>query len=282
MQSTSSFAEGSFLSPKLTLDMSFNRNPEGRFASDVDPLDQQAPDFVAPVPTFEGILDEMDGLDEVLETWKFPLRTDFARGIIWGPFRHYRGNSYADLATPEAAIEDLRSYDEHAMFPARPQPIVRRQRIFPILRTPEATSPTVVNSLSSSLVSESSSSHSATESHFSTSTQSSCTTNTSVTISVKTSSTKASSRSAKKSAAAASSSSASSTKRRRKTVAPSTRPPRPSRAAAIKARNSFRLQARYLRKPSQPRKPKFVGIDISLPISRIRLCATSLLKYGDL
>ncbi|EFP93488.2 uncharacterized protein PGTG_19464 [Puccinia graminis f. sp. tritici CRL 75-36-700-3] len=256
--------ESGFLSAKLTLDMSFNRNPEGRFAcDDVDPLEQQGPDFVQPTPSFGSIAEEYSGLEGLLEAWKFPLRTDFARGIIWGPFRHYRGNSYAELASPETAIENLRSYAEHAMFPARiPQAPVRRQRIFPILRAPQPqqqqpqSTPSSIPTTSASTTTKSSS------------------------------------------------------KRRRR---PSTtsfiipREPRPSRAAAIKsaqlqlaartaAQKPLSSSSRRPRRPSPPqptsanKKPKFIHLEIAvqpspksdLPIRRIRLCATSLLKYGDL
>ncbi|KNZ62871.1 hypothetical protein VP01_1213g8 [Puccinia sorghi] len=119
-----------FLSAKLTLDMSFNRHPEGRFASDVDPLDQSGSTFVQPTPTFESVHEETYGLDTVLHQWKFPLRTDFARGIIWGPFRHCRGNSYADLASPEAALENLHSASSPSLGlpPYRPSSHNKRRR----------------------------------------------------------------------------------------------------------------------------------------------------------
>ncbi|POW21880.1 hypothetical protein PSHT_01844 [Puccinia striiformis] len=248
--------ESSFLSPKLTLDMSFNRNPEGQFASDVDPLEQVG-DYVPPQPTFPDIESEVAGLDDAFSAWKFPLRTDFARGIIWGPFRHCRGNSYAELATPEFAIESARSYADHSMAPARPQAPVRRQRIFPILRTP---SPETV-SLSASVASSSSSVDS-------------------------------SSPASSISSSSSSNPRKSSSKRRRRTTTIITRTSRPSRAAAIKATKLQQSQSRYyssrrsrsprLSSSSSRKKSKFVHVAIALPIRRIRLCATSQLKYTDL
>ncbi|KAI7943988.1 hypothetical protein MJO28_011516 [Puccinia striiformis f. sp. tritici] len=247
--------ESSFLSPKLTLDMSFNRNPEGQFASDVDPLEQVG-DYVPPQPTFPDIESEVAGLDDAFSAWKFPLRTDFARGIIWGPFRHCRGNSYAELA-PEFAIESARSYADHSMAPARPQAPVRRQRIFPILRTP---SPETV-SLSASVASSSSSVDS-------------------------------SSPASSISSSSSSNLRKSSSKRRRRTTTIITRTSRPSRAAAIKATKLQQSQSRYyssrrsrsprLSSSSSRKKSKFVHVAIALPIRRIRLCATSQLKYTDL
>ncbi|WAR60447.1 hypothetical protein PtB15_9B386 [Puccinia triticina] len=80
--------------------MSFNRTPSLAHHADIDP-----------------------GLESVLDGWRFPLRTDFARGIIWGPFRHTRGNSYHD--GPDPALDRSRSYHEHSMAPARAQPAGR-------------------------------------------------------------------------------------------------------------------------------------------------------------
>ncbi|OAV98371.1 hypothetical protein PTTG_25637 [Puccinia triticina 1-1 BBBD Race 1] len=129
-----------FLSAKLTLDMSFNRTPSLAHHADIDPLSQPPPDAPPPpAPTFADPTTEPSGLESVLDGWRFPLRTDFARGIIWGPFRHTRGNSYHD--GPDPALDRSRSYHEHSMAPARAQPAGRRhQRIFPILRPQSSSS----------------------------------------------------------------------------------------------------------------------------------------------
>lgn len=122
--------------PKFNLDMSFNRHPIGTFSSDPDPFSlEPAHTLPIPTPTFDH--DDEPSEDELVEAlarWKFSIRTDHARGLIWGPFKDLPDDDDHLDAPKPSSVPTLTQASP--LTPSKPTSPIRRQRIFPILRSP--------------------------------------------------------------------------------------------------------------------------------------------------